>query len=99
MPEHHGIDDTHRLHLQLGRQGTLGMSTMKASTPALILAAVVVAGIILGMVGACSMHDPGPYEGGGRNLTAPLPSSTTTPDSGPQDVFVPPDTGPDVKID
>ena len=51
--------------------------------------------MLLAMSGACSMHDPGPYEGGGRTTTVPLPESTSTTDSAPPvDNFVPPpDTG------
>ena len=63
---------------------------MKAYTPA----ALIVALTMLAMSGACSMHDPGPYEGGGRSTTVPFPESTSTPDSGgPIDNFVPPETG------
>lgn len=68
------------------------MHTLKTFTiPALLVAAV-----LLAMSGACSMHDPGPYEGGGRTTTAPLPESTSTPDTGPIDNFVPPDVAKDI---
>jgi len=64
------------------------MQKLKAVTiPSLIIAATMLA-----MSGACSMHDPGPYEGGGRSTTVPLPQtdndSGTTPDTFVADTFV-----------
>lgn len=54
---------------------------------------VIITATLLVMSGACSMHDPGPYEGGGRTTTAPFPD-TTDDGSAPIDNFVPPqDTG------
>ena len=52
---------------------------------------LIVALTMLAMSGACSMHDPGPYEGGGRSTTIPLPQgedSGTTPDTFVADTFV-----------
>jgi len=58
----------------------------------LAVPSLIVALTILAISGACSMHDPGPYEGGGRSTTVPFPENTTTEDSGTtQDNFVPPD--------
>jgi hypothetical protein len=65
---------------------------MKAITPALIVAATMLA-----MSGACSMHDPGPYEGGGRSTTQPLPQGTTPTDSSVPDTFVQ-DTAPPIDV-
>ena len=63
-------------------------------TKTFAIPALIVAATLLAMSGACSMHDPGPYEGGGRSTTAPLPESTSTEDSAPPvDNFVPPDVG------
>jgi len=66
------------------------MQSVKTLAPT----ALIIAATLLAMSGACSMHDPGPYEGGGRSTTVPLPESTSTEDSAPPvDNFVPPDVG------
>jgi hypothetical protein len=51
---------------------------------------------MLAMTGACSQHQPGTYEGGGRSFEVPTAQGTTTPpDSGPPDTFVPDSFVPD----
>jgi hypothetical protein len=54
--------------------------------------ALIVGAVLLAMSGACSMHDPGPYEGGGRSTSTPLPASNNdggeTPDTFVADTFV-----------
>ena len=69
--------------------------TPKKSKKWLALNALVIGATMLAMSGACSQHEPGPYEGGGRSTTTPFPQSTSTTDSAPpEDNFVPPkDTG------
>jgi hypothetical protein len=74
---------------------------IKSKSPA-VIAGLVVAGLLLAMSGACSQHQPGPYEGGGRSYDIPTVSGSTTTDAGPDnfipdtfvpDTFVLPDTG------
>jgi hypothetical protein len=52
--------------------------------------ALIVGATLLAMSGACSQHEPGPYEGGGRGTTQPLPNGVTD-SAPPEDTFVPPD--------
>ena len=58
---------------------------------------------LLALSGACSQHEPGPYEGGGRDMPSAVVGGVgmqpPPPDASVQDNFVPPDvnvkdTGP-----
>lgn len=66
---------------------------MIKSTRPVVLAGLAVAGLLLLLSGACSQHQPGPYEGGGRNYDIPTVSGSTS-DAG-QDNFIPDSFVPD----
>jgi hypothetical protein len=72
----------------------MGMHKLKTGH---VVGSLIVALVMLAMSGACSQHEPGPWEGGGRTTTTPqAPASTAPNDSGP-----PPDVKPptDVAVD
>ncbi len=61
----------------------------------MVAACLTVTSFILVMSGACSQHQPGPYEGGGRSFEVPsLQGSVVGPDAGP-DINIPDSFNPD----
>ena len=68
-----------------------------------IVPSLFVSGALLVLSGACSQHQPGSYEGGGRTIGSvviePVGGSSSPPDGGgPVDNFVPPDVQPDISF-
>ena len=64
----------------------------RLSKAPMVLGCLCVATLMLAMSGACSQHEPGTYQGGGRSFEVPTAEGTsTTPDAG-ADNFVVPDT-------
>ncbi len=65
----------------------------------LIVPSLLVAATLVVVSGACSQHDPGPYEGGGRTMPTSVIGNAsggggTPPDASFPDVFTLPETGP-----
>ncbi|HEY1956829.1 MAG TPA: hypothetical protein VGH28_14515 [Polyangiaceae bacterium] len=57
------------------------------SAKPLIVPSLIISVTLIVMSGACSAHEPGSYEGGGRNTTAPQLSGTTTQEAGDDSGF------------
>ena len=65
----------------------------------LIVPALLVGATVLVASGACSQHDPGPYEGGGRTMPTSVIGNAAggggpPVDASVPDVFTLPETGP-----
>ena len=74
-------------------------SKPRLSKAPMALGCLAVATLMLATAGACSQHEPGPYEGGGRSFEVPTAQGTsTTPDSGTKDNFVPDTFVPDTFV-
>ncbi len=67
----------------------------RLSKAPMVLGGLAVATLMLAVSGACSQHEPGTYQGGGRSFEVPTAEGTSTkPDSG-ADNFVPDTFKPD----
>lgn len=58
-----------------------------------IVPALIVGAMLVAMSGACSQHEPGSYEGGGRTTQTPQVTGGNTDDSGLPDIVGGPDVG------
>lgn len=77
----------------------LPVKPRRMSKAPMVVGCLAVATLMLAMSGACSQHEPGTYEGGGRSFEVPTAQGTsTTPDSSTKDTFVPDNSTPDTFV-
>ncbi|HSQ65112.1 MAG TPA: hypothetical protein VLM85_17945 [Polyangiaceae bacterium] len=75
------------------------MKPRRMSRAPMVVGCLAVAALMLAMSGACSQHEPGTYQGGGRSFEVPTAQGTsTTPDSSTKDTFVPDNSAPDTFV-